>query len=68
MAAEITPVRGRDTRGSTDAFLRFFCILENLETKKMIGNGPFNPAKNLFVPSLIMEFIIYHKMQFKIVR
>ena len=32
----------------------------------MICNGPLNRAKNQFVPSRLMEFVINHKMQFNI--
>jgi hypothetical protein len=59
------PAAGRDTGERAGVCFGSFCILKKLETEKMIGNGPLNPAKNLFVPSYLNGFVIYHKMQLK---
>ena len=45
--------------------LDFFAFLKKLKRKKLTGYGPSNQVKNQFVPMGIMEFVIYHKMQFK---
>ena len=67
-AVERIPANGRGAERRTGRCFEFFCILEELKTKKMIGDGPFNQAKNLFVPSVRIAFVINHKIQFYIER
>ena len=43
-AVERIPAKGRGAARKAEGCFEFFCILEKLETKKMIGDGPFNLA------------------------